>query len=259
MDQLLPSFSIFLLVLVRVTTFFIMMPLFSHRSVPAVFRIGFSFFLSLLIYYTIHVHPFEINGEYFFLLIKEALVGLLISFVAYMIFSVIQIAGSFIDFQMGFSMANVIDPQTGAQSPLVGQYLYSFALLFLLAVNGHHIILDGIYYSYQFIPIDQTWIPLGHANLAEYLLKIMGQVFVIAFQMSIPVVAVLFLVDVALGIVARTVPQLNLFVVGFPVKIAVSFFIMIVTMGTIFVIIQHLFESMFYIMRNVMQLLGGTI
>ena len=90
------------------------------------------------------------------LILKEALVGLLVGFTAYMILAAIQIAGGFIDFQMGFAIANVIDPQTGAQSPLIGQYIYMFSLLVLLAVNGHHLILDGIFYSYQFIPIDQV-------------------------------------------------------------------------------------------------------
>ena len=90
---------------------------------------------------------------------KEAMIGLLIGFVAYMIISAIQIAGGFIDFQMGFAIANVIDPQTGAQSPLMGQYLYTFAFLLLLALNGHHLLLDGIFYSYQFIPIDQSLDP----------------------------------------------------------------------------------------------------
>ena len=69
------------------------------------------------------------------------MVGLFIGFVAYMIMSAIQIAGGFIDFQMGFAMANVIDPQTGAQSPLMGQYLYTIALLFLLSTDGHHLLL----------------------------------------------------------------------------------------------------------------------
>lgn len=82
--------------------------------------------------------------------------------------------------------------------------------------------------------------------------------FVIAFQMAIPVVASLFLVDVALGIIARTVPQMNIFVVGFPVKIAVAFIVMIVVMSAIFAVVQHLFEMMLYAMRDVMKIIGGT-
>ncbi|MEK5391972.1 flagellar biosynthetic protein FliR [Margalitia sp. FSL K6-0131] len=257
MDNLIPSFSIFLLIFMRVSAFFVTMPLFSYKTIPAMHRIGFAAVLAWLMYYSIDIHPLAIDGKYFMLIIKEAMVGLFIGFIAYLIFSAIQIAGGFIDFQMGFSIANVIDPMTGTQSPLIGQYLYSFAILLLLVLNGHHLILDGIFYSYQFIPIDKMT-PFGDPNLAEFIIKTFSKMFIIAFQMSIPVVAALFLVDVALGIVARTVSQLNIFVVGFPVKIGVSFIILIVVMGVIFSVCQHLFQYMFYTMRDLMKLIGGS-
>lgn len=121
------------------------MPLFSYRTIPAQHRIAFSVVLAWTMYYSIDATPFEINGEYILLILKEAMTGLLIGLAAFIVLSAIQIAGGFIDFQMGFAIANVIDPQTGAQSPLMGQYLYMFSLLMLLALNGHHLLLDGIF------------------------------------------------------------------------------------------------------------------
>ncbi|WP_203362318.1 flagellar biosynthetic protein FliR [Bacillus sp. REN10] len=258
MDELLPKLSVFLLIVVRVSAFFVTMPLFSYRTIPAMHRIGFAVVLSWMMYYALEVPALDINGEYFLLIMKEALVGLIIGFIAYMILAAVQIAGGFIDFQMGFAIANVIDPQTGVQSPLIGQYLYMFSLLLLLAVNGHHLILDGIFYSYQFIPIDQLGFPFGEGQLAQYVTRAFNSMFVIAFQMAMPVVASLFLVDVALGIVARTVPQLNIFVVGFPIKIAVAFIVLIVVMSVMFTVVQQLFEIMLHTMRDVMTLLGGS-
>ncbi|MBM7647116.1 flagellar biosynthetic protein FliR [Bacillus ectoiniformans] len=234
------------------------MPFFSYRTIPAMHRLGFALVLSWTMYYTMDVAAFEINGEFFLLIIKEALVGLLIGFVAYMIVAAIQIAGGFIDFQMGFAIANVIDPQTGTQSPLMGQYLYMMSLLLLLSLNGHHLILDGIFYSYQFIPMEQAFISFGDGQMLDYIAKAFNSMFIIAFQMAMPVVATLFLVDVALGIVARTVPQLNIFVVGFPIKIAVSFIVLFVVMGVILTVVQQLFEMMLYTMRDVMTLMGGA-
>ena len=117
-----------------------------------------------------------------FLLLKEVLVGLLIGLIAFIILSAVQIAGGFIDFQMGFAVANVIDPQTGAQSPLIGQYFYIFALLFLLSVNGHYLLIDGIFYSYQFIPLEnfsQILVKL----FSEFIIKTFSKMFLIAFQM----------------------------------------------------------------------------
>ncbi|BCB03369.1 flagellar biosynthetic protein FliR [Bacillus sp. KH172YL63] len=258
MEELVPILPVYLLIFVRVSAFFVTMPLFSYRNIPAQHRIAFSAVLSWVMYYSIESKAIEINGQYLLLVMKETMIGLLIGFVAYMIVTAIQIAGGFIDFQMGFAIANVIDPQTGAQSPLTGQYLYTFALLLLLALNGHHLLLDGIFYSYQLIPIDSPWIPFGDEGLLDYVITSFNSMFIIAFQMSIPVVATLFLVDVALGIVARTVPQLNIFVVGFPIKIAVAFIVLFIVMGVTFSVIQRLFEMMFVTMRDLMKIIGGT-
>ncbi|WP_077211535.1 flagellar biosynthetic protein FliR [Bacillus dakarensis] len=257
MVDLLPEFPVFLLVFVRVTSFFIMMPLFSYRNIPTTHKAGFGLFLAWIMFYTIDAPVLEINGEYLLLVMKEALVGLMVGFIAYLILSAIQIAGGFIDFQMGFAIANVIDPQTGAQSPLTGQYLYTISLLFLLSVNGHHLLLDGIYYSYQFVPLDQAWIPFGDESLILFIVKSFSAMFMIALQMSLPVVASLFLVDVALGIVARTVPQLNVFVVGLPLKIGVSFIVLIAVMAVMFGVVSQLFEYMLVTMRSLMDLIGG--
>ncbi|HJV30708.1 MAG TPA: flagellar biosynthetic protein FliR [Bacillales bacterium] len=258
MIELLPKFPAFLLIFVRVTSFFLMMPLFSYRTIPAVHKIGLGFFLSWLIFYTIQPPTLQIDGPFFLLIMKEVMVGLLIGFIAYLILSAIQIAGGFIDFQLGFAIANVIDPQTGAQSPLMGQYLYTLGLLILLSINGHHLLIDGIYNSYHFIPLDQKWLPFGSHGVLELLLKSFSTMFIIAFQMSIPVVGSLFLVDVALGIVARTVPQLNIFVVGMPLKIIVGFIVIIAVFGVMLSVVSSLFETMLHAMRGMLELLGGS-
>lgn len=257
MMDLIEIFPAFLLVFVRVTSFFLMMPLFSYRTVPTTFKVGFGFFLAVIMFIQMDAPVLEIDRVYYLLIIKEALIGILLGFIAYLIMSAIQTAGGFIDFQMGFGMVNVMDPQTGAQSPLMGQYLNIISLFFLLMVNGHHLIIDGIYYSYQFIPLEQAWLPLGSEHLLQYVLKSLSTTFLIALQMSLPVVGSLFLVDVALGITARTFPQLNIFVVGIPLKIGVSFVILMVVMGTMLAVVSRIFETMLTTMRGLLHLFGG--
>lgn len=257
MEEIIPSLTVFLLIVARVSAFFVILPLFSHRAVPASHRIAFAVILSWMMYYTMDVEPFEVNGDYLLLIIKEVMVGLFIGLLAYIIMSAVQIAGGFIDFQMGFAIANVIDPQTGAQSPLIGQFLNTLALLLLLALNGHHLLLDGVFYSYQFIPMELAWPAFGQENYVEFIMKTFAGIFAVAFQMSIPIVATLFLVDIALGITARTVPQLNIFVVGFPIKIGVSFLVLLVMMGVLMAVVQKMFEMMVVSMRDLMIILGG--
>lgn len=253
----LASIPVFILILVRIAAFFVVLPFFSYRTIPMQFKIGFSFFLALIMFYTVDAGNVPIDGIYLLLLIKEALVGLLIGLIAYIVVAAIQIAGGFIDFQMGFAIANVIDPQTGAQSPLIGQYFYIIALLFLLSVDGHHLLIDGIYFSFQMIPLD-AFVPFGNGSIADFVIDTFNQMFFVAFQMSIPIVGSLFLVDVALGIIARTVPQLNVFVVGLPLKIFVSFIIILFFLSLYMVLVKNLFDMMFRVMRELMQLFGGA-
>ena len=122
MNELIPHLTVFLLVLVRISAFLLQF-LFSYRTIPPQVKITLALVLAWMMYYTIDVEPFAFNDDYILLVMKEALVGLLLGLMGYIIMSAIQIAGSFIDFQMGFAIANIIDPQTGAQSPLIGQFL----------------------------------------------------------------------------------------------------------------------------------------
>ncbi|MEG0259002.1 MAG: flagellar biosynthetic protein FliR [Lysinibacillus sp.] len=257
MNELMPQITVFLLVLVRVTAFFVTAPLLSYRTIPVQVRITLAFVLAWMMYYTIDVEPFVLNGEYILLVLKEALIGVLLGLIGYIIMSAIQIAGSFIDFQMGFAIANIIDPQTGAQSPLIGQFFNTLSLLLLLAIDGHHLILDGIYYSYQFLPMDQGFPNFQNEAYMDFIITTFTAVFAIAFQMAAPVVATLFLVDLALGIIAKTVPQMNIFVVGFPIKIGVSFLVLFTMMAVMIEVIQRLITIMIYGMRDLMAILGG--
>ncbi|WP_096199375.1 flagellar biosynthetic protein FliR [Bacillus sp. FJAT-45350] len=253
--NLLPAF---LLILIRILAFFTVMPIFSYRNVPARFRVGLAFYLAWIMLFTIEDPIIVIDSAYFLLVLKEVLFGLFVGLVAMMLMYAIQVAGGFIDLIMGLMMATVIDPQTGAQTPLFGSYLYAFAMLFLLAVDGHHLLLDGIYYSYQFVPINQPFLPLGDEKLLEFVVTTFNTMFIIAFQMAFPIVGSLFLVDIALGMVSRAVPQMNVFVVGLPLKMLVGFPLVMLFLGVFFVLVQQLFEKIIITMRTLMQIFGGV-
>ena len=258
MVELVPKISVLLLIFVRVSAFFVTIPLFSYKTIPSQLKIVLAFVLSWMMYYTFSIEAFTINGDYLLLVLKEAIVGLVLGLVVYIVFSAVQIAGGIIDFQMGFAMANIVDPQTGAQSPLMGQFFNFLLLLVFLAINGHHLVLDGIFYSYQFMPIDQFFPKFGDVESIEYIMKLFVAVFAIAFQMSAPIIATLFLVTLALGITGKTVPQLNIFVVGFPIKIAVGFILLITMMGVMVEVMENVIEMGIIGMRNLMIVLGGS-
>ncbi|KYG35043.1 flagellar biosynthetic protein FliR [Alkalihalobacillus trypoxylicola] len=252
---LLPAF---LLVLVRVLAFIAVLPIYGHRTIPNTFKVGISIFLAWIMVFTIDNPIIAIDTTYFFLIIKEALVGLMVGLIATIMLYAVQTAGGFIDMNMGFLIANVVDPQTGAQSPLIGSYLYTFTILFLLATNSHHLLIDGVYHSYQFIPIDQVFLPFGQENVLLFIARSFAYMFMFAFQMAIPIVGSLFLVDVALGMVSRSVPQMNVFVVGMPLKILVGLLLLSVYLGVFFMLVRGLMNEITIVMRTLMQLLGGV-
>lgn len=258
MIQFLEWFPAFLLILVRISSFFVTLPFFSYRNIPAQLKIGLSIFISWIMFFQGDWPQLALDSTFFLLLLKEALVGLTVGLIAMILLYAIQVAGGFIDYKMGFLIANVIDPQTGAQSPLTGSYLYTFALLFLLATNGHHLLLDGVFYSYQFIPMDKLFLPFGNEAVMWHALTTFSKMFLIAFQMAMPIVGSLFLVDVALGMVSRAVPQINVFVVGLPLKIFVGFAILFLVMAPFFFVVDKLIETMIMAMRTLMEIYGGA-
>lgn len=259
MEQFLNNIPLLLLIFARISAFFVTAPLFSYRNIPVMNKIIISGALAFFASFTIQ-QPNELimDGNYFLLIIKEVMVGIGIGLIAMLILYAVQVAGGFIDFQMGFAIANVVDPQTGSQTPLLGQFFYIFALLFLLSVDGHLLLLDGIFSSYTIIPVDQLFLPFSDGQVAKHVTQSFVKMFIIAFQMSIPVVASLFLVDVALGFIARTVPQVNVFVVGLPLKIFVSFVVLLVSFSVLFSMVNYLFNEMFTVMRTLMRLAGGV-
>lgn len=248
----------FLLVFIRMTSFFIAAPIFSMKGVPSSIKVGLGFFVALISLSTISIEQtILLDFSFLIMIIKEVLVGLALGYIASLILYTVQVAGAFIDFQMGFAIANVVDPQTGAQVPIIGNFKYMLALLFFLSVNGHHLLLDGVIRSYQIVPINSMFIPIGSEQVAFFVTNIFVQMFIVAFQIAIPVVGALFIVTVALGIVARTVPQLNVFVVGLPLQIFVGFILILVTLPTYFYLLQIVFKNMVNTMGQLLHLLGG--
>lgn len=256
MQEFVTQFPVFLLIFVRVATFFLIVPIFSYRNVPSLIRTGLAVFIAFAVYFAQTPEPVPIDGLFLLLVVKEALVGLMIALIAMIMMGAIQTAGGIIDFQMGFAMANVVDPLTGAQSPATGQYLYIFAMLFLLATDGHHLLIDAIYNSYQFIPLTEIVIHFADDGVIAFIARNFAIMFLIAVQLAIPIVASILMLDIALGILARTVPQLNIFNVGFPVKILSGFILLFLVIGVMVFSMEKLFDILLYAIRDFMIMIG---
>jgi flagellar biosynthetic protein FliR len=251
--------SMFLLVFTRVSAFFVAAPIFSVRSVPVQYKIGLSVSLTIVAFSVIPIGPaIPIDAMFFLLILKETMIGLSLGFIAYLFFTAVQVSGSFIDMQMGFGIANVIDPQTGAQSPLMGNFKFIFAVLLFLSFNGHHLMIEAVIQSYKWLPLNQTWpTAFGSESLTEFMISSFTAMFMFAFQMAAPIVGALFLTDVAMGIISKAVPQVNIFIVGLPLKILVAFMLMVILIPGYLYLFQKLFADIFRSMNTLLQILGG--
>jgi len=235
----------FFLVFLRAAAFMLSGPLFAVKGVPPLLKAGFSLALAVVIFPVLELKAPLPGGAWGYGLaaISETGVGLLLGAAVTMLLNSIRMAGQFIDFQIGYSMAFLMDPMNGAQSTLLAQFLYLLSLLFFLLMDGHHTLIMALAKSYELVPLSAASFS---GSAAPVLLKIFSGAFTIALQVGAPVLAVLLVSDLALGFLARTVPQINVFLTGFPIKIAAGLLtlsFLIPLLGNVLRVLLDLIES----------------
>ena len=204
-------------------------PVFSTRNIPVVWKATFVLLLTFLAWQYDSAGGFEIPQNviaHVLLLCTEITIGIILSLVAQFFFAAVQLAGQVLDTQMGFGIMNVVDPLSGTQIPILGNFKYILALLVFLEINGHHYFLQALFDTYKTIPVGGISL---QAPFYTFLTEIFGQIFVIGLQLSLPIMGALLFTDLILGIMARTVPQMNIFMVGMPFKILLGFTVLLIS------------------------------
>lgn len=218
----LPQLQMFFLIFFRVGSILMTMPIFKSKSIPVLIKAGLALATSMALFPILNIENFPAITGFTHLAIGifgEILLGLSIGLAVNFIFAGLQLAGQLAGYQMGMALARVMDPSTNRQMPLLGQFNELFALLIFITINAHHKIIRALADSYQLVP------PFGFrisGSLIEQLVGIAGNMFVIAVKLGAPIIAVLLLTSIAFGLIARTVPQMNVFFVAMPLKIGVG-------------------------------------
>ena len=225
------NFDAILLVLIRMSGLFILSPVFGRQNMPALFKIGFAFFLTLI--YVTATENLAVDYQdsmvlYVVYVIKELAIGIIMGYVTYIIMSGIYLAGQIIDNQIGFGYANVLDPITNIQVPLTSNFYYTYIILIFLLINGHHMIIRALFYSYKVIPLGQLTFS---ADVIQELGSLMAEMFAIALRISAPIIAAVFIADVVLGVLSKTIPEMNVFVLGMPIKVMLGLIIITITIS----------------------------
>ncbi len=241
-NQLILYSAMFFLIFARLIGAFIITPVFSSTFIPNQVKLFFVLILSLVMFNLQSEYvQFELNIYYIALLIKELSIGFALGFVVYLYLSVFNMAGEIIDGQIGFSMVSFFDPMTNTNDTITGTLYYTIATLVLFLINGHHWIIQAILESFKMYKVGMT--DLNPALYAQ-MLKLFIGTFALAFKIASPIVAALFIANVTLGFLAKTVPQMNVFVVGMPLKVAMGFAMLIILTPLFIKATGHVFEEL---------------
>lgn len=245
------QFQAFALILIRVATLVIAAPVLGHARIPGQVKAGFVLVISLLLLLTLNSGGLKLPQKAASNILSlagaaagEMFVGLLIAYAAYLFFTAVQMAGQVVDIQIGFGLVNVIDPANNVQVSILGQFYYLLALLYFLAVSGHHHLLSALGDSFRLIPPGSlNWLEHAGASgpkLAEFFTRL----FAIALQVAGPSVAALFLANLTMGLLSRTLPQMNVFIVGLPLNILVGLGITLVSLKFMGTVLHSVVENM---------------
>lgn len=258
LNLFLGKYIVFILTLFRVAGIIGFAPLFGSALIPRKLKIAFSVLLAIVLFPLVPVEQAALpqTVPHFVLIAgKELAIGVIMGFVANMVFIGIQFAGTLIGRQIGFAIANILNPLTESAQSIIGQFYFLLSLAIFVLIDGPGMLIRSIAVSFQEIPI-------GHINidvaLFEVIVRSTQTIFVTAIKIAAPMVVALFMVLIGMGFVARTVPQLNILVVGFSLNIGVGLFVMLVSMVAISLVIKNmLWEVVAFEVPDLVKVLGG--
>jgi flagellar biosynthetic protein FliR len=239
----LVQIQLFMLALVRVGVILFTLPLFDSRSIPPIAKIGLALAVTLVLVPLLDVKEMPLITEvppFVLGIATEVILGLAISMSVRLLFTGIQLAGQLAGYQMGFGVVNVMDPISNSQASIIAQVNYLMAAMIFLSIDAHHWMLYAMAESFTVIP------PLNfqvNSALVDLMMKSAAGMFTIAIKIGAPIIVALLLTSVMLGVVARTVPQMNIFIVAFPLKIAVGFVFILLTLPHMTSFLQEVFSG----------------
>lgn len=226
---------------IRISTFLSVCRVIFPQGTPNTFKVLFSLMLSMMACTNLGLN---IKADSMYTLIvysaMEVLNGFFLGYVTYLALNIIKIAGSLIDNQMGLNMASIYDPSTGSQLTITQQFFYWVSIILLFITNGHHLLLNSIFQSFELIPIGT----LPILDNFEYVLKLFIEYFAIGFQIALPVVFTLIMAELILGLISRSVPQLNVMLIGMPLKLLIGIIIILISFPLIINHIQKIISEL---------------
>ncbi|MDR5898748.1 flagellar biosynthetic protein FliR [Halomonas vilamensis] len=240
---------------VRITAFMAATPLWGHSSIPNQAKVALAAVVAVVIAPVLPAMPDVplMSWVGAGIIVEQIIIGAAIGLVMHIVFAVVQAAGEFIGLQMGLAFASFFDAASGTNIMVLSRILYMVTLLMFLAMNGHLMVLETLVMSFQTLPIG---INLINANAFEVLARYGGTVFASGMLLALPLVGSLLIINLALGILNRSAPQLTVFNIGFPTSLTVGLTLMMVLMTDIGRFLQRLFSNGVAFMQGLIELMA---
>jgi flagellar biosynthetic protein FliR len=233
----------FFLVFARITSFIVVFPIFGGNNVPAQVKAGISLIISLVLLPIISFQfpTTEVNLLlYILMVLREVGVGLISGLVCSYILQIFSMVGQIFDLHIGFLMASFYD-QTLGQTTLTARFLYMTGIVLFFTLDGHHMVLTGLAKSFEMVPLNTA---IFSGVSLSLLIKSFSKMITMAVQISAPIIAVVLIVDICLGLLGRIAPQMNIFMMGFTIKIGVGILTLAILLPLMGVVFQSLFRQM---------------
>lgn len=229
----------FLFPLVRILAWLSTDPLLGNRAAPVSVRVALGFVLTVAIAPTLPPPPAVplLSGEGLLILAQQLVIGVSLGFMLRLLFAAMEFAGQFMGLQMGLSFATLIDPINGAQTPVVAQFMVLSTALILFAFDAHHLILEALVESFRSLPVAAT--ALSSYDFAA-IVRWGGVIFSLGLKIALPVTAALLSTNLAIGMMTRAAPQLNIFAVGFPLTLAAGFIVLYFSLAYLPQTLEHI-------------------
>lgn len=245
---------LFSLILMRMSGFILLNPILGRRNIPGYVKGGMVMVLTLLLYsFSSAQVPEPVTSiEYAVLLIKEFAMGYVIGFVVELFVLVITYAGAVMDFQMGLSMSTVFDPQSNAQVALTGSIFHAYFILLFFAVDGHLALFKLLIQSSELVPYGQVMI---EAKVAWAILGVFTQCIVMALKFAFPIIAIEFITEIAVGILMKVIPQINVFVVNIQAKVFIGLLMLIFLFSPMSDYVGIIISQMLLAVENMIRIL----
>jgi flagellar biosynthetic protein FliR len=249
------QFESFILILIRISIVLFMLPIFGSGILPNLVKAALALIISIVLLPVVRpapgLFPETILGGAR-LVLSELILGLIVGLTIRLFFTAVQLAGQLVGFQMGFAIANVVDPVSGGQGPVLAQLGHWIAIVIFLLLNGHHVMLNTLAESFAVVKVGSLGLSDG---LFHEMLGVSGDMFTMAVKLGAPAIAALLMTSAAFGILAKVVPQMNILIAAFPVKIVVGLFFFGLCLEALLHFTRHYvagFESMLRTIMNLM-------